>query len=370
MLLNADMKRVIYTNMDMSNLTGKIAVNDGVAQLQDTKANTLGGQVILNGGYDSRVENPKFDLSYDIRNFEFQQAFSTFNTFAVLAPIGKYMQGKFNSTLKMSGDLGKDMMPDFKTLSLDGFLHTLRAVLSGFKPLDMVGNQLNVSNLTPFELKDTKNWLMVKNGAVQLSPFDLKVKDIAMNIGGSHSLSNEMNYVIKAKVPRKLLEKNAVGAAANQGWGMINKEASKYGINIKSSEFVNCQFTLTGEMLNPKVAFKLLGADGQSVEETAKDVAVATVEKAKDSIRTRVEQELEKAKDKGREVAQKAADSLKNVATREADKAIDKGKEVVKEKVGEKVGDVLGEKAGEKAKDAINKGKDAIDGIFKKKKKE
>jgi hypothetical protein len=179
-----------------------------------------------------------------------------------------------------------------------------------------------------------------------------------------------MNYIIKAKVPRKLLEKNAASSAANQGFNLITKEASKYGINVKNGEFVNCQFTLTGNMLSPKVAFKLLGTDGQSLEQTATDVATATIEKAKDSVRTRVEQELEKAKDKGKEIANKAADSLKNVATREADKAIEKGKDVIKDKVGEKATEVLGEEAGKKAKDAINKGKDALDGLFKKKKKE
>jgi hypothetical protein len=370
MTINADMKRVIYTNMDMNNLTGKIVVKDGVAKLQNTKANTLGGQIAINGGYNSTLEQPKFDFSYDIRGFDFQQAFNTFNTFATFAPIGKYMQGKFNSTLSMSGELGKDMSPNFNTLSLDGFLHTLRAMLNGFKPLQAVGNQLNISDLTPFEIKDTKNWVSIKNGSLLVSPFDINAKNIAMNIGGSHSLNNEMNYVLKAKVPRKLLEKTAATAAANQGLNLISREAGKYGLNIKNGEFVNCQFTITGNFADPKVAFKLLGTDGKSLEQSAIDVATAAAEKAKDSIRTRVEQELEKAKDKGREVANKAADSLKNVANREVDKAVDKGKEAIKDKVGEKAGEVLGEEANKKAKDAIDKGKNVIDGIFKKKKKE
>lgn len=368
--INADMKRVIYTNMDMSNLTGKVAVKNGVARLQDTKANTLGGQITLNGGYDSNVEKPKFDLSYDIKNFEFQQAFNTFNTFATIAPIGKYIQGRFNSTLNMSGSLGKDMSPDMNTLTLDGFLQTLKALVTGIKPLNEIGNYLNVKDLAPFEIKDSKNWLTVKNGLVNISPFDIKAKDIALNIGGSHSLTNEMNYVVKAKVPRKLLEKNAATAAANQGLNLISKEAAKYGVNVLKGEFVNCQFNFTGTMFSPKVAFKVLGTDGQSVGETAKDAATAVVDKAKDSVRTRVEQEIQKAKDKGREAANKAADSLKNVANKEIDKAVDKAKDVVKDKVGEKATEVLGKEAGDKAKDAVNKGKEVLDGIFKKKKKE
>ncbi|MFZ4545564.1 MAG: AsmA-like C-terminal region-containing protein, partial [Saprospiraceae bacterium] len=370
LLLNANMKRVIYTNMDMTNLTGKVLVKNGVAKLVDTKANTLGGQIILNGGYDSNAEKPKFDLNYDIKNFEFQQAFATFNTFEKLAPIGKFIQGRFNSSLNMSGDLGKDMMPDLNSISLDGFIQTIKAIVSGLKPVQEIGNQLNIKELSNFEIKDTKNWLTVKNGLVSVSPFDVKMKDIAMNVSGSHGLNKEMNYVVKTKVPRKMLEKNVATSAANQGFNLITKEASKYGVNVKNGEFVNCQFTITGDILNPKVAFKLLGTDGQTVGETAKDAVNTTVEKAKDSIRTRVEQELQKAKDKGKEAAAKAADSLKNVANRQVDKAIEKGKEEVKGKIGEKATEVLGDEAGKKAKDALEKGKGAIDGLFKKKKKE
>ncbi len=374
MTINADMKKVIYTNMDMDNLNGQIAVNQGIAKLVNTKANTLGGSIGLNGSYNSTVEKPKFQFDYDIKNFDFQKAFNTFNTFAVVAPLGKYMTGHFNSTLSMSGDLGKDMMPDFNTLTANGFLHTLQALISGIKPIQDISNTLNVKDLVPLAIKDSKNWFEVKNGALVITPFDFKIKDLNFNMAGSHSFSNEMNYVLKTKVPRKLLEKNAVSAAANTGYNLILKEASKYGVNIQNGEFVNCQFSLGGTMLSPKIAFKLLGTDGQSIQQTAENQATAVLDKAKDSLKTRVNEEVKKAEDKAREVAQKAKDSIANVAQREADKAIEKGKDAVKEQVGkidkqlgDKAGEVIGDKAGEKAKDALEKGKDAVDKWFKKK---
>jgi hypothetical protein len=372
--INADMKKVIYTNMNLENLLGQITVSQGVAKMVNTNANTLGGKIGLTGTYDSNVEKPKFDMAYDIQNFDFQQAFNTFNTFAIAAPLGKYMQGRFNSTMTMSGALGKDMMPDMNTLTAAGFLHTLQALLSGIKPITELSNTLNIKDLVPLSIKDSKNWFEVKNGALVINPFDFKAKDLMFNMGGSHTFANEMNYVLKAKVPRKLLEKNAVSAAANTGYNMILKEASKYGVNVQNGEFVNCQFTFTGSMLSPKMAFKLLGTDGQSAQQTVENQATAIAEKAKDSLKNRVEQEVKKVEDKARDVANKAKDSLNNVAQREADKAIEKGKEAVKEQVGkvnkelgDKAGEVLGGKAGEKAQDAIKKGKDVLDGIFKKK---
>jgi AsmA-like C-terminal region/AsmA family len=374
MTINADIKKVIYTNMDMDNLNGQIAVNQGIAKLVNTKASTLGGTIGLNGLYNSTLEKPKFQLDYDIKNFDFQKAFNTFNTFAVVAPLGKYMTGRFNSTLSMTGDLGKDMMPDFNTLTANGFLHTLQALISGIKPIQDISNTLNINDLVPLAIKDSKNWFEVKNGALVITPFDFKVKDLNFNMAGSHSFSSEMNYVLKTKVPRKLLEKNAVSAAANTGYNLILKEASKYGVNIQNGEFVNCQFNFGGTMLSPKVGFKLLGTDGQSIQQTAENQATAVLDKAKDSLKTRVNEEVKKAEDKAREVAQKAKDSIANVAQREADKAIEKGKDAVKEQVGkidkqlgDKAGEVLGDKAGDKAKDALEKGKGAIDKLFKKK---
>ena len=69
------------------------------------------------------------------------------------------------------------------------------------------------------------------------NPFDVKMRDVAMKIGGTHSLTNEMNYQITTKAPRKLL-----GTAANSGIDFLAKEASKYNVNIAQGEFINVRF--------------------------------------------------------------------------------------------------------------------------------
>ncbi len=383
MTINADLKKVIYTNMNMDNLTGKIIVKDQKARLENTKMNTMGGVLALAGGYDSsNKDKPTFDFKYDIQNFDFQQSFTTFNSFATLAPLGKYMKGKFNTSLDMKGDVGKDMMPNLATMNAAGFLNTIQAVVDGFEPLKVVGNQLNIDYLKDgVVIKDSKNWFDIVNGAVQVKPFDVKVKDVAMNIFGSHSITNEMNYVIKAKVPRKLLEKNAATSAADKGYNLVTKEASKYGLNVQNGEFVNCQFTITGSAKSPKVAFKLLGSEGQTIQDEVKGQVAQVTKKAEDSLRVVAQKELDKAKDKAKAAADRAADSLKILAQKQLDKAKDKAKEELAKKVGEseaakKAQEVLGDKAkqaedklGGKGKEAVDKAKEAVDKFnpFKKK---
>jgi hypothetical protein len=356
LILTGNMKKVLYTNMDLSNITGKIFVKDQTVRMEGVNMNTLGGSIGMQGGYDSKPQNPKFDFAYNFKGVEFQKSFNTFNTFQKMAPIGQYINGKFDKELHMTGELGKDMMPNLNTLSADGFLHTIQAVISGFKPLEEIGNKLNLEELKKWEFKDTKNWLELKNGNVIIKEFDQKVKDIAMKISGSHSLANEMNYIIKAKIPRKMLEKNGIGAAASSGFNVLLKEASKYGVNIQNSAFVNVQFNLTGSSLAPKVAMKVLGGDGQStVQDVVKAQATAVANKAKDSVANRANQELDKLKDKAKQEADKAVDKATGVVKAKVDEVKDKAAEELKKRAGEVVKDKVGQEVGKKVDEQLEK---------------
>jgi hypothetical protein len=177
-----------------------------------------------------------------------------------------------------------------------------------------------------------------------------------MRISGSHSLTNEMNYIIKAKIPRKMLEKNAVGAAASSGFNVLLKEASKYGVNIQNSAFVNVQFNLTGSSLAPKVAMKVLGGDGQStVQDVVKEQANAVINKAKDSATTRANQELDKLKDKAKQEADKALEAATQAAKAKVDEAKAKAAEELKKRAGEVVKDKVGQEVGKKVDEQLEK---------------
>lgn len=354
-VVNAKMNRVIYTNMDMTNVTGKLVVQNEEVKFEDASANALGGRINIKGGYNSQdAAKPKFKLAYDMKGIDFKQAFNTFNTFQKLAPIGQYLSGRFNTNMEMGGELGKDLMPNLNTLNAAGFLQTIQGLISGFKPLDEIANKLNVSELKNLDVKETKNWFEIKDGAVKLNDFDKIVsKDIKLTIGGTHSLTNEMNYTIKTRVPRKRLESTTAGAAAGAAYNEILSQASKYGVNIKNSEFVNVLFTMTGSMLQPKVTMKVMSGDGQAtLEDAAKGVVTAAVDKAKDSVMTRANEELEKGKAAAKAAADKALDSARAVVNKQVEDAKAKAIEEAKKRAGEAVGGAAGQ--------VIDKGLDKI----------
>lgn len=374
MTLNANFGKVKYTTYDLNNLQGKVVVKDAAARLEDFTADAFGGRIGLSGEYNTKnPAKPMFNIDMALQNMGFKESFQNFVTVKSMAPIMQLIDGKFNTTLSMSGLLGKDMTPDMTTLSAAGFLETLNAAFSNFKPLAEIGSKLGIDYLSKMELKNTKNWFEIKDGNVVVKPFNAQVRDVAMQIGGTHGLNKEMSYQIVTKTPRKALEKSAIGSAANSGLNFLSKEAGKYGVNIAQGEFINVRFDLTGSMSSPKVAMKILGSDGQSsIKEETGAVVQATVDKAKDTLRNIANRELDAAKEKAKAAADKAADSLRNLADKKIQEAKDKATKELGDKAGEAAGKKADEVLGDKGKKTVDEAKKKLEGWdpFKKKKKD
>lgn len=374
--VNANMKKVHYDNIDLNNIRGKLIVANEAVRLMDVKAKTLGGDIKIDGGYATQGGgDPIFDFGYNLSSLNFQKAFNALNSFQAMAPIGKFLEGSFNSTFSMSSELGDDLMPKLESITASGFMHTLNAKLANFPPLQKIGEKLDIKEFkSPVNLEDTKNWFEVQDGGVEIKAFDYAVQGINMQIGGNHKLTGDMNYAIIAKIPRKLLGKNSVGAAANSGLAFLNKEADKLGLDLKAGEFVNVQINLTGTITDPKVKIKLLGSEGEASLEDAvvsnvKEEAEQKLEELKEDAVTKATLEAEK---KVEDVLGKSVDSAKTELEEKAGKVVDDATKKLEEEAKKKVGDEVGKKLGEEGKKKVDEAKKVLEGwnpLKKKKKK-
>ena len=363
--LDAKIGKLQYTNIKLKQLDGSLHIKDQAVEIKDASANAFGGRMDISGGYETRnPEKPKFNLEYDFKKMNFSEVFEKLNTFQAIAPIGKFIDGTFNTTLKMSGDLDKNLYPDMNSLSASGFLQTIDGVINNFAPLKKLSDKLQLKELASVKIKDTKNWFDVADGKVTLKDFDYKYKDIDMKIGGSHAFNQDMAYNIIARIPRKLLEQSSIGAAANKGLSFLSKEASNLGLNIAQGEFINLRVDLTGNIASPGIKIKPLGSDGEAVDSpvdaVVNQVKEAVTEKV-DSVVTQTKQDVKEVKEAAvKEVKDGAKAAVDSILT-DPTKITENPTEAVKD-IGKKVEDKVG-------KDVKDKAGNLIDGIFGKKKK-
>jgi len=324
MTIQAKVNRLRYTDLELNDLQGLLTIRDEAVVVENGSAQALGGSMGFTGAYDTEnVDKPSYNFKFDLKELDFQESFSKFNTFASFAPVGKLIAGKFSTSLLMSGELGKDMLPLLEAVNAKGMFETSKGTIKGLQPLAAVGNALNINELKEnVNFDNLKSYFTIENGVFEVKPFDIKVAGYSMTVGGKHSLTQEMAYTINTVIPRSKLGTGALGNTVNQGISALVKQASQLGLNVNDAENLNVQISLTGNMASPKTGFKLLGTDGQTtVAAGVKAEATAAVQGQVDAAKDKITTEISAAKDRLTEQAARTVDSLKNIAAQQAAQA-------------------------------------------------
>lgn len=213
--LTAKANTVLYDNLTLKDCSGKLIVRDQAVTLQNVKTNVFGGQIGLNGMVSTKQKTPTFKMDLDLNKVDIFQTFTQLDMLKKIAPIAGAINGKLNSTIKLSGNLdANEMTPDLKTISGDllGQLLSTTVNPSNSNLLSALGSNIKFIDMNKLNLNDIKAALTFKDGKVAVKPFNIKYQDITATIDGTHGFDQLMNYNVKMNVPAKYLgtEANAL----------------------------------------------------------------------------------------------------------------------------------------------------------------
>ncbi|NRR90913.1 AsmA family protein [Winogradskyella undariae] len=217
--ITANAKTVIYDNLNLKNVKGKLVIKDQTASLQNMTTDIFNGQLGITGSVSTKNEKPTFDMKLGMQNFDISQSFSKLEMLKSIAPIAKVLQGKFNSTIDVSGLLDSSLSPDLSTISGSALAKILtdKVDTSNSPLLSSLDSKLDFIDFNGLDLKDIVANLSFENGNVSVKPFTINYKDIPIEVSGTHSFTNTMNYSAVLQVPAKYL-----GSEVNQLIGKIN----------------------------------------------------------------------------------------------------------------------------------------------------
>jgi hypothetical protein len=250
--LNAKANTVLYDNLVLKAVSGKLIIRDQKASLENMKTSIFGGTIGMNGSVSTKEKTPNFKMDLGLNQVDIQQSFTQLDMLKKIAPIAGVINGKLNSTIQLSGNLdAKKMTPDLKTISGDlaGQLLSTTINPSNAAILNALSANLKFIDLKKLNLNDVKAKLSFKDGKVNVNPFDIKYQDIKVNVGGTHGFDQTMNYNLKLDVPAKYL-----GAEANK---LIAKLSPS---DANKLENIPVNAVLTGTFKSPKVTTDMKSA--------------------------------------------------------------------------------------------------------------
>nr|WP_299385138.1 AsmA-like C-terminal region-containing protein [Allomuricauda sp.] len=205
--IDASAKTVLYDNLKLNNVKGRLIIKDETATVQGLQSNLFGGVLDVNGSVSTKAEEATFDMDLGMKDFNIGDSFSSLDLFKVLAPLASALQGTFNSDMNISGNLKDDFTPNLASISGNLLAELLATKVDAQKAplLSSLNGQLNFLNTEDLDLSDLKAALSFDNGEVKVKPFNLKYKDIAVNVDGSHGFDQKLQYNATVDVPAKYL---------------------------------------------------------------------------------------------------------------------------------------------------------------------
>lgn len=312
MKLNTDVKKLVYDNYVLTNLSGTAHMHDAQIDMKDLKANILGGSIALNGTYDSKnIKNPFTTLDTKVEQLNLGQSFGYFSMLSKFAPIAQFVDGMFNASIDMNSILNEHMQPNYASMNVNGMVSFTDAAVKNLDIMKQIGKQLNIKWLENFQLKNQQVKFQIKEGIFTLlDSLTLPLGNGAtMKLAGQTKLDQTVSYGGWIKIPRALMGQ---GNKVLDGW--ISQASSK-GWNLQVEDMIPVDLSVTGTFLKPVVSVSLKGF----AQSAAKNIKDQGTQIAKDEANKKLQEALAKA--------QVQADKVKAEGAKRAEQVRAEGKQ-------------------------------------------
>ena len=250
--MNVNLKKVAVDRVILTDVTGKLTVAGGIADISSIKMNAFDGTVNMNGKYDTSLPSvPKADMNFNVNNASFRKSFESMESLQKIAPVFNNMTGRYSMSLGLKTDILPDFSPDLNSLWAKGTIKSSDVSVSGVEALDRMADLLNYDKLKTLSMKDLNLSFEIEKGRLSVNPFDIKAGTVTLTLGGSTGLDQTLDLKGKISIPSD-------------------------NIRIMNMSIKNLPFTITGTVSNPNVSL--------DTKAMAADVATGAADKVKDIV--------------------------------------------------------------------------------------
>ncbi|MDX1903635.1 MAG: AsmA-like C-terminal region-containing protein [Thermonemataceae bacterium] len=216
--LKPNITKITYQKIHIQSLKSNIALRSGQLQIQNASFATMGGAFMINGFYKPSEEKPNYSFDIDIKNMDIAEAYTLF--LDKKSDLKPYVKGNFSCFMKISGNLGQDMLPLYDD-SMRGILRVNmpHTHIKNLIFIQKISKLIKLDNLEYFEIKNLQIYTEIKEGFVYYQPFEFLANDYKMSISGKHSLKGDLDFKL-----RLFIDKSKINTATEVAIALLTKQ--------------------------------------------------------------------------------------------------------------------------------------------------
>jgi len=246
--LNTNVKKALYDKLNISNIVGKVTVENGKLNLNGLHMNLLDGELKLAGLYETKAnQNPQVNVSIDLISFDIPTAYQSLGLIQKYLPIAAQSKGQFSSGIRLNGTLDQSMTLIPASLNGTGVFNSNSVQILNSPVFNKIKSVLNESRLSDVRIDDFAASFTIVNGDLLLKPFKTKISGQDATFSGRLNSNNIIDMDIAFVINRDALSTNIENTLAILPG---QKNIQKIPVDV----------TVKGLVKNPEVAIDLTQA--------------------------------------------------------------------------------------------------------------
>jgi len=363
----SNISKIYYDKLVIDNFEGIVKVIDKKLILEKVSMNTLDGKMLLKGEYNTQDKNkPLIDFYFSAMDISVSSAVKSFSTLEKIAPIALNTTGKVSINASYTCLLNEYMSPVLNTILSKGFLSSKELSILKSNTFVKLGEALKTKAFDNMTLKDLEINFEIRDGKIFVEPFDIKIKNTNMAIGGVQGIDKSINYTVRITMPKGELGKEAETLVNN-----LVSQLTRSGVKYEIGENIIYDVKIDGTITDPKFSINLVGQTGKSVKDELKQKVTQELQQKKEAIKSaanaeaqKIIEEAEKLASEIRAKANELAEKTRTEANKKADDVLRQAKNPIEKKAAEITAKKIREEGEKKAQEIINKGNEDADKII------
>ncbi len=197
-----------YNKIDATEMTGSFYMSNQTVICNRLKFNTMDGSMILTGDiFISDKGEISSDLFIDAEGIDIENLFYQCENFDQTAITNEHLRGTLNSVFNLKTFVDKQGVWVEDSIYVFGDVTITDGKLLNYSPLYDLSKYIEMSELREINFSKMENTIEVKNRIVFIPLMTIQSSAMILDISGTHSFDNEIDYQIKVNMMQVMARK-------------------------------------------------------------------------------------------------------------------------------------------------------------------
>lgn len=202
--LTTNINTVIFDNLNIKNIKGRINLVNATANLNNLSMDMLNGSMVMNGKYcTTNPQKPTVDFNLKIEHFDIHEAYQAFTFIRKSVPVTINCEGKVSAAMSFAAILDKEMSPIMNTANGKGYLESQGIIINNNPAMNQLASVLKNEELSRLSISHMKINFKLENGNIIVEPFKTSFAGNPVTIYGKQSVEGNLDYTLSMTVDRK-----------------------------------------------------------------------------------------------------------------------------------------------------------------------